>query len=290
VAVIGNDSNARSLLSAVRQNSDYLAAKVYPNATDASDALARRKVYAILATDSTTATGGFNLTLASAVGPGVADLITQTITAATGAVNVPLTVEDVHPLATGDPRGLTPFYLVVGWLLGGYLAATVLAIVLGTVPRNTDRLGMRLAAFGLFALILALAGALLVGPGYGIWTQHFVGLWLTGTLIVFVAAVITAALEAWVGLVGTGLAMLLLFILGNPGSGGVYPAEFLPGFFRGMHRWIPSGLATDLVRGVEYFDRKATGWPVTGLIAWALVGLVTVWLATLVLGRRAHSD
>ncbi len=284
IAVTSGDGTARALLTAVGRDSDYLAPKVYPSARQASDALARREVYGVLASDGT----GFNLTVASAVGPGVADLISQTVTAATAAVNAPLTVEDVRPLAAEDPRGLTPFYLVVGWMLGGYLAATVLAIVLGTVPKDLDRLGLRLAAFGLFALVLGLAGALVVGPGYGIWPHHVLGLWLTGTLIVFVGALITAALEAWVGLVGTGLAMILLFILGNPGSGGVYPAEFLPTFFRGMPRWIPSGLATDLVRGVEYFDRKATGWPITGLVLWALVGIVGVSLATLVPGRRAR--
>jgi len=141
--------------------------------------------------------------------------------------------------------------LVVGWLLGGYLAATALAVIVGTVPRNGLRLAMRLGAFVAFAFLLGLAGALLTGPGYGIWAQHFGTLWLTGTLVVFSAAVLTAALESWVGLVGTGLAMLVLFVVGNPGSGGVYPPEFLPGPYRGLHAWLPTGQATDLVRAVE---------------------------------------
>src|SRR5205814_10556490 len=162
-----------------------------------------------------------------------------------------------------------PFYLVVGWLLGGYLAATALAVIVGTVPRGVARLAMRLGAFALFAVLLGLAGALIVGPAYHIWSGHFVRLWAAGTLVVFAAAALTAALESWIGLAGTGLAMLLLFIVGNPGSGGVYPPEFLPGLFRDLHRWIPTGQATELVRAIEYFGGQAIGRPATGLAAWA---------------------
>jgi len=113
-----------------------------------------------------------------------------------------------------------------------------------------------------------------------------VELWLAGTLIVFAAAALTAALEGWIGLIGTGLAMLLLFILGNPGSGGVYPPEFLPGFFRELHRWLPTGQATELVRAIEYFGGQATGWQLTGLVSYAGLGLIVLFGATLTLGHR----
>jgi uncharacterized phage infection (PIP) family protein YhgE len=121
---------------------------------------------------------------------------------------------------------------------------------------------------------------------YGIWSHHLAALWSTGTLVVFTSAAVTAALESWIGLAGTGLAMLLLFIVGNPGSGGVYPPEFLPGFFRELHRWIPTGQATELVRAVEYFGGHAIARPATGLAAWAALGLAAILGATLALGPR----
>jgi hypothetical protein len=80
--------------------------------------------------------------------------------------------------------------------------------------------------------------------------------------------------------------MLLLFIVGNPGSGGVYPPEFLPGLFRDLHRWLPTGQATELVRAVEYFGGHATAWPAIGLASWAVGGLIAVLGATLALGQR----
>ncbi|HWB38589.1 MAG TPA: hypothetical protein VHA75_21425, partial [Rugosimonospora sp.] len=120
--------------------------------------------------------------------------------------------------------------------------------------------------------------------------QHFVGVWLATALIAFVGACLAAALEAWLGLVGTGVAMLLLFILGNPGSGGIFAPQFLPGAYGSMHWWNPTGLATDLLRGVAYFDRRAIGWPVTGLMIWGVASILAVLGATTALGRRVQAS
>ena len=47
--------------------------------------------------------------------------------------------------------------------------------------------------------------ALVIGPVYGIWSHHLVALCAAGTLVVFSSAVVTAALESWIGLAGTGV-------------------------------------------------------------------------------------
>lgn len=284
IGVINGDIGAQALLTSLAAGQNPFATTTYQDTTDADRALADRAVYAVLDTDPVN--DGLRLTVAGGAAPGAADLIRQTISAASDAARMPLAVRDSYPPAARDPRGLTPFYLVVGWLLGGYLAATALAVIVGTVPRSGPRLAMRLGSFAAFAVLLGLAGAVLTGPGYRIWPGHLLALWLTGTLVVFAAAALTAALESWVGLVGTGLAMLLLFILGNPGSGGVYPPEFLPGPYRGLHAWLPTGQATELVRAVVYFGGHAVARPLAGLAAWSVAGLVAILAATLVLGRR----
>jgi hypothetical protein len=96
-----------------------------------------------------------------------------------------------------------------------------------------------------------------------------------------------AAVQGWLGLLGTGLVILLLVVLGNPGSGGIYAPEFLPTWLRGMHRWNVPGLATDLLKSVVYFDRRSTGWPASGLALWCVLGAVGLLTASLVRGRRA---
>lgn len=283
VGVIQGDDTAQALVTSIGQRGGGLGVRVYDSDADAQRALSAREVYAVLAFDS--GTDGLRLTVAGGAAPGVADLVTSTIKAASsGAV----AVRDAYPTAPRDPRGLTPFYLTLGWILGGYLAATALAVILGTVPRNVKRLAMRLGAFAAFAALLAIAGVLIVQRGYGIWSGPTLRLWLAGTLAVFSTAVATAALESWVGLVGTGIAMLGLFVLGNPGSGGVYAPELLPAPFRDLHRWLPTGQATDLVRAVEYFGSQATAWPLAGLVSYAVAGLVLLMGATVALGHR-HS-
>ena len=281
IGVVNGDAGAQALLQAAPAGP--LTAKVYADAGEVDAALADRQVYAVLDTDP--AADGLRLTVAGGAAPGVAEYLTQVVSAMAGGAHIPLTVGDAHPLAARDPRGLTPFYLTLGWLLGGYLAATALAVIVGTVPRGLARLAMRLAAFAIFSVALGLAGTLIVGPGYHIWTGNLGTLWATGTLVVFAAAAVTAALESWVGLLGTGIAMLVLFVLGNPGSGGVYPPEFLPGPYRDLHRWLPTGQGTELVRSVEYFGGHGLTWPATGLAGWAGGGLVLVLAATLALGR-----
>jgi hypothetical protein len=283
VGVVRGDDTAQALVTSIGERGGGLGVRVYGSPAEARRALGDREVYAVLAFDP--GIDALRLTVAGGAAPGVADLVIVTIkTASTGAV----TVEDAYPAAPHDPRGLTPFYLTLGWILGGYLAATALAVILGTVPRTMRRLGMRLGAFAAFAALLSIAGALIVSRGYGIWSGPTLALWLAGTLAVFSAAVATAALESWIGLVGTGIAMLGLFVLGNPGAGGVYAPELLPAFFHDLHRWLPTGQATDLVRAVEYFGARATTWPVAGLASYAVAGLVLLLGATVALGHR-HS-
>ncbi len=288
VAVISSDATANGVLAALAQQTSAIHAVRYANANAVDSALTKRRVEAILASDATDLRGGLNLTIAGGAGPGIAETVTTAIGAAANALTIPLTVEDVHPLSAGDPRGLTPFYLVLGWVIGGLIAAIVLGIALGTVPRNLDRLGSRLAALAVFALALGLLGALVAGPILGVWHRHTVGLWLSGAFITITVALITSALQSWLGLWGVGISVVLVIVLGVPGSGGSVAWELLPGFFRDMRGWIPNGLGTDLVRGVEYFGRAANTWPITGLTMWALGSIVALLGSTVVLGRRAR--
>jgi len=44
------------------------------------------------------------------------------------------TVTTIVPLTRNDPEGLAPFYVVIGWVVGGYLVASLLALARGTEP------------------------------------------------------------------------------------------------------------------------------------------------------------
>lgn len=71
---------------------------------------------------------------------------------------------DVAPASPDDFDGLSSFYLVVGWCVGGYLCASILAISAGTKPANRQRAVIRTAVMALYSLAGGIGGAVIIGP------------------------------------------------------------------------------------------------------------------------------
>ncbi|TDB72719.1 hypothetical protein [Micromonospora sp. KC723] len=284
VGVVRGDQRAQSVLTAVRDRTDTIEPIRYDTPREADDGLTGREVYAVL---TSTVDGALHLITASASAPAATGVVTDVLTRAAQQAQTPIEVTDEVPVSTDDPRGLVPFYLAVGLVLGGYLASTVLGISLGTAPRDLRRAGLRIASLAVHAVLLGAGAAVLVGPVFGIWDHDLVAVAAVGALTVLAAAMVAAAVQGWLGLFGTGLVILLLVVLGNPGSGGIYAPEFLPAALRGMHRWNVPGLATDLLKSVVYFGWRAGRWPLAGLLLWTALGVVGLLTATGVRGRRA---
>lgn len=219
---------------------------------------------------------GLTLLVADAAGPAAASALTTFATGMATAQNTPLTVEHVHLLDTGDPRGLTITYLVFGWVFGGYFCATVLTTLLGSGYRNRSHALLRLALLAGYALLSGIAGAWLVGPLTNALSGHAIALVLAGTLTVFAVAASTMALQLVLGLPGTGLVLILFVLLGNPSSGGVVPAEFLPGFWRTIGDWLPNAAGYTLTRNLVYFDGNAISRSILLLVAYAVVGAIVL--------------
>ncbi|MEO3745348.1 hypothetical protein [Plantactinospora sp. B5E13] len=125
VGVVRGEQVAAGLLAAVRTQGRELKAVEYHSHADADRALDRRDVYAVLA--GQTRTPGLTLTTASAAAPLAGELITRTLTIAAERTQVPLTVTDAVPVDPDDPRGVVPFYLAVGLLIGGYFGGIALS-------------------------------------------------------------------------------------------------------------------------------------------------------------------
>ena len=289
VAFSTGDATAGTVLDLARSMSTAVRPVRYANPDAARAALRDREVYAVVTSDPRT--GTLRLATAGAAGPAAADAIVRVVRGAGDGAKMPVMVTDTVPVPARDPRGLVPFYLVVGLVLGGYLAATVLGLSAGTVPRAPRLALARLGALAGYAVLLGFIGALL-GGGHllDVWGGHTPAVGLAAALVVFAAAAFAAAVQAWLGLLGTGLVILVLVVLGNPGSGGLYPPEFLPGPFRTMHLWNPPGLGLDLVRGVAFFDHRAIGWSVAALAAWSVAGAWVLLRASVRHRRRALRD
>ncbi|MEW1655385.1 DUF3533 domain-containing protein [Streptomyces sp. NPDC093707] len=222
------------------------------------------------------------LLVASGGGAALSQAVEAVVTAVEKQQQRTVHVEDVAPAGAGDSRSLSSFYLVVGWCVGGYLCAAILAISAGARPANLHRAVIRLAALALYAIAAGLAGAIVVGPVLDALPGSLFGLWGLGALIVFAVGATTLAFQGLLGIIGIGLAILVIVVFGNPSAGGAYPYPLLPPFWRAIGPALPPGAGTWAARSITYFHGQALTGPLLVLSAWAVGGvLITLILAAL---------
>ncbi|MEU3688910.1 DUF3533 domain-containing protein [Streptomyces narbonensis] len=189
---------------------------------------------------------------------------------------------DVAPASPEDFDGLSAFYLVVGWCVGGYICAAILAISAGSRPANRERAIIRLGVLALYAALGGLGGAIIVGPILGALPGSVAALWGLGTLVVFAVGAATLALQSVFGIVGIGLAILLIVVAGNPSAGGAFPLPMLPPFWKAIGPWLPPGAGTWAARSIAYFKGNDMTASMLVLSAWAVVGsVVTLVMSSL---------
>ncbi|MDI3388823.1 DUF3533 domain-containing protein [Streptomyces sp. B-S-A8] len=233
---------------------------------------------------------GDRLLVASAAGGSLAQALEEVVGAAEQAQKRTLKVEDVVPGAAGDARGLSSFYLVVGWCVGGYLCASALAISAGAKPANPARALIRLCVMLLYAVAAGLLGAVIAGPWLDALPGSVLALWGLGALLVFAVGALTLAFQGIAGVVGIGLAIIVVVVLGNPSAGGAYPYPLLPGFWRGLGPVLPPGAGTFAARSIAYFKGNGAGGPFLVLAAWAVVSAAVTLLLSLLRQDRSNRD
>ncbi|MFF8377407.1 DUF3533 domain-containing protein [Streptomyces sp. NPDC015661] len=189
---------------------------------------------------------------------------------------------DVAPASPEDFDGLSAFYLVVGWCVGGYICAAILAISAGSRPANLHRAVIRLGVLALYSVLSGICGAVIVGPILGALPGSIPALWGLGTLVVFAVGAATLALQSVFGIVGIGLAILLIVVAGNPSAGGAFPLPMLPPFWKAIGPALPPGAGTWAARSIAYFKGNDMTASMLVLSAWAVVGsAVTLLMSSL---------
>jgi hypothetical protein len=218
--------------------------------------------------------GKDTLVVAGASGLSLVTAITEEVSAHAAKAGVPLAVDDVRPLPPGDPRGLGSFMLVVGWIIGGYLGMTLLSRVRAAAGASVRATAVTLGMAALYALASAALGVVLIDPMMGVLIGHPWTLLAAGSLVVFSATVVTAALTSLLGLPGIVIAIVMFVVLGNPTSGGSVPVQMLSGGYRFLAGVLPTNAAVGLVRGFAYFDGNQIARPLLVLSLYAAVSLV----------------
>jgi hypothetical protein len=246
-----------------------------PDEATARRQIEGRQVYGALIMTGTAAYD--RLLIAGAAGSSVAQALTQVITQVEQAQKHDLVTVDVKPALLGDARGLSGFYLALGWVIGGYLVAIAVSTSKGARPANRHRAVIRLTALAVYAGVSGVLGTVLAQRFFGPLSLDLI--WF-GALLVFASGAFTMALQALFGFVGMGLAVVLFVVLGNPSAGGPYPAPLLPPFWRAIGPWLPPGAGTDAIRGIAYFHGAGVQPAAMVLGGYAILGVLGTLVAS----------
>ncbi|MFE5209983.1 DUF3533 domain-containing protein [Streptomyces sp. NPDC056600] len=261
-----------------------LDARPLASAEEARQQIEDRKIYGALVAGPGAAD---RLLVASGGGAPVTDALEEVVGQAEARQGRQVRTVDLVPVERGDARGLSSFYLIVGWCVGGYLCAAILAVSYGARPANLRRAVIRLLTLAVYSVLLGLLGAVVIGPVLGAMPGSTVGLWWLGALVVFATGAVTFAFQGALGVIGIGLTVLVVVIAGNPSAGGAYPYPLLPPFWRDIGPALIPGAGTWTARSIGYFGGRAITGPLLVLGAWALAGTVlTLLFSVLRLGRR----
>ncbi|WP_370411413.1 DUF3533 domain-containing protein [Streptomyces fradiae] len=266
---------------------DPLDPRTVTDAAEARDQIINRDIDGALIVDPRGRTD--TLLVASGGGTVLSAALEKTFTQVEAANRRTIRTVDVAPASPQDFDGLSAFYLVVGWCVGGYICAAILAISAGSRPANPHRAIIRLGALALYAILGGLGGAIIVGPILGALPGSVAALWGLGALVVFAVGAATLALQSVFGIVGIGLAILLIVVAGNPSAGGAFPLPMLPPFWKAIGPALPPGAGTWAARSIAYFKGNDMTASMLVLSAWAVVGSA-VTLAMSALKRQPAAE
>jgi hypothetical protein len=226
--------------------------------------------------------GRATLVVASGGGHAVEAVLAQLGQRAAGTA---LNTVDVAPTSPADPDGSVEFYCVVFLGLGAAAGATILARILGPVPRLRGAL-LRGTQVTVYSALLSAAVTVFADVVYGALAGHFWFLFLTLWLY---AAAVCLAITGFAALAGPlpSVVLIGLFIaFGNTSSGGAVPRPLLNGFFAALNPVLPQGAALSALRGVQYFGDRGLGAGLLALAIWAAAGLALLGVAGLRASRR----
>ena len=211
------------------------------------------------------------LITASAGGSSIATSLEAVFAEVEQSQNREFVVRDEIPVGAHDNRGLSGFYLAVGWVVGGYLLAAAIGLFIGA-PKTLRQAGAHTGVIAIYSIISGALGALITSHVLGTFAGHWLPLSILGTAVVFGTAMFTLGLRAAIGVLAVPLAIAVFVILGNPSAGGAFGPNIIPSFYAAIGRWITPGAGTEGVRSIVYFNNVGIGQPALTLFLYALIG------------------
>ncbi|MGY0025079.1 ABC transporter permease [Streptomyces sp. cg35] len=264
-------ARGKEFLGAMEKALDaQLDLKPYDSREAARQAIDRQRIYAVL--DVRDGGARVDLDVSGASGVTVAQVFTEAAPPVSKATGVPVTVKDLHPLQSGDPRGLTIFYITLAAVIIGFVGAIQLSVhARGLNP--AERIAFTVA----YALLGGFAVAAVADWGLGAVDLPFVQSWLILALTMFTCGMVFTMFNTffhrWAMIPTWGL----LVLLGNPASGGAVAPPLLPTVIGRIGQWLPPGASYNAQHTAVYFQGNQHLFPFLVLAGWALVSSGLFW-------------
>jgi hypothetical protein len=272
IGLVGSPAQAARVGATLsRQAPGAFVISSYPNATAARNAIGDRSIDAALVPGPTAE----HLLVASAVSEAETNAIIKAFEAGAAKAHVPLTVQDLRPLHTGDPEGLAQLFFCVALVAPSLVFGNMLISKIGTRLNEFRHLGL----IALYAVIVSAVATAIADAGIGALTGAPWGIFGIGTLLAFASAVIGAAATRWAGTIGYVVLLLLFVPVGISSSGSTLGPRMITPWWADLGKALPVGSAQPAVRNVTYFNSHAIIDPLLILSAWALAGVIALVLA-----------
>lgn len=245
--------------------------ELLPDAAAARDRILDRHDYgAIVVTPK-----GPQMLTASAASPAVAQLLTKL------AAGIKAPVTDVAPLPAGDPAGAGITGGALPLVLGGWIGALVIMMLL----RSTAQ---RVAGAFAFSAVGALSFIAIEKYWFGSVTGNYLLISAGVALGIGATAWLVLGLRSALGGRGMALAAALIMLVGYPECGLTNAPELLPTPFGTIGQLLPPGAAGSLLRSTAFFHGHGAAKPVLVLALWLAGGLGLFFLGDL-RARRADT-
>ncbi|MEV1025510.1 ABC transporter permease [Streptomyces sp. NPDC050264] len=244
--------------------------KHYATRAAARKAIDEQRIFAVL--DVRDKGARVELDVSSASGVSVAQVFSEAAPVVSKKTGIPVTAKDLHPLQSGDPRGLAIFYISLAAVIIGFVGAIQLSVhARGLNPAE------RIAFTVIYALFGGFAVAAVVDWGLGALDLPFVESWLILALTMFscgmVFTMFNTFFHRWAMIPTWGL----LVLVGNPASGGAVAPPLLPTFVGRLGQWLPPGASVNAQHTAVYFQGHQHAFPFLVLAGWGLVSSGLFW-------------
>jgi len=198
---------------------------------------------------------------ASGASPTVAQLVGQ----AAASMNAPVT--DVAPGSPDDPRG--------AGFASGFLPLALTALAAGAALALLVRgHWARFTGVLVFGVLSGAVGPLVLQQWLGVLTgDYLLNAAAIGLFATAVAGTV-CGLGAIAGRPGIGLAVLTVFLVGNPLSAVSAAPELLPQPWGTVGQFLPIGAGGSLLRSTAFFDGAGGAGPAWVLAGYAVAGLL----------------